>query len=87
MDSQEEYRLSMLDIFGLVIFVTGFLGLAFLMTTGSILYFKQMTEAEEEKASYTVLRKIGFTTNELMKGIYRKQLFNFGCSISYWFST
>lgn len=78
MDSQEAYRLSMLDMFGLVIFVTGFLGLAFLMTTGSILYFKQMTEAEEEKASYTVLRKIGFTTNELMKGIYKKQLFNFG---------
>lgn len=78
MDSQEEYRKSMLDLFGLVIFVTGFLGLAFLMTTGSILYFKQMTEAEEEKASYTILRKIGFTTNELMKGIYRKQLYNFG---------
>lgn len=78
MATQEEYRLSTLDIFGLVIFVTGFLGLAFLMTTGSILYFKQMTEAEEERASYTVLRKIGFTTNELMKGIYKKQLFNFG---------
>ena len=37
MDSQEEYRLSTLDVFGLIIFVTGFLGLAFLMTTGSIL--------------------------------------------------
>ena len=77
-DSQEEHRLSTLDVVGLIIFVTGFLGLAFLMTTGSILYFKQMTEAEEERASYTVLRKIGFTTNELMKGIYMKQLFNFG---------
>ncbi|SDN92818.1 bacitracin transport system permease protein [Psychrobacillus sp. OK028] len=78
MASQEEFRLSMLDVYGLIIFVTGFLGLAFLMTTGSILYFKQMTEAEEEKASYTVLRKIGFTANELMKGIYIKQLFSFG---------
>lgn len=78
MGSQEEFRLSMLDVYGLIIFVTGFLGLAFLMTTGSILYFKQMTEAEEERASYTVLRKIGFTANELMKGIYIKQLFSFG---------
>lgn len=78
MDSQEEYRLSTLDMMGLVIFITGFLGLAFLMTTGSILYFKQMSEAEEEKASFNILRKIGFTTNEIMKGIYKKQLFNFG---------
>jgi bacitracin transport system permease protein len=78
MDSQETYRLSTLDTMGLVIFVTGFLGLAFLITTGSILYFKQMSEAEEEKASFTILRKIGFTTNEIMKGIYKKQLFNFG---------
>jgi bacitracin transport system permease protein len=78
LDSQESYRLSTLEMMGLVIFVTGFLGLAFLITTGSILYFKQMSEADEERTSYTVLRKIGFTTNELMKGIYIKQLFNFG---------
>ncbi|WP_391118458.1 FtsX-like permease family protein [Psychrobacillus sp. L3] len=78
MESQEAYRLSTLDMMGLVIFVTGFLGLAFLVTTGSILYFKQMNEADEERASYTVLRKIGFTTSELMKGIYKKQMFNFG---------
>lgn len=78
LESQEQYRLSTLNMMGFVIFVTGFLGLAFLMTTGSILYFKQMSEADEEKASYTILRKIGFTTNELMKGIYVKQLFNFG---------
>lgn len=61
-----------------IIFIAGFLGLAFLLTTGSILYFKQMAEAEEEKASYTILRKIGFSTSDLMKGIRRKQLFNFG---------
>jgi len=77
-DSQESYRQSTLELFGLVIFITGFLGLAFLMTTGSILYFKQMTEAEEERASYTVLRKIGFSKKDLMKGIYMKQVFNFG---------
>ncbi|TQR18937.1 FtsX-like permease family protein [Psychrobacillus vulpis] len=78
LDSQESFRQSNLEVFGLVIFITGFLGLAFLMTTGSILYFKQMTEAEEERASYTILRKIGFSKKDLMKGIYMKQLFNFG---------
>ena len=77
-ESQENYRLDLLNELGLTIFITGFLGLAFLITTGSILYFKQMSEADEEKATYTILRKMGFTTNEIMKGIHRKQLFNFG---------
>ncbi|CAM5220647.1 FtsX-like permease family protein OS=Ureibacillus acetophenoni OX=614649 GN=SAMN05877842_10572 PE=3 SV=1 [Ureibacillus acetophenoni] len=62
----------------MTIFVSAFLGLAFLLTTGSILYFKQMAEAEEEKESYTTLRKIGFSTSDIMKGIYAKQLFSFG---------
>lgn len=78
MESQESYRLDILASFGLSIFITGFLGLAFLVTTGSILYFKQMAEADEEKGTYTILRKIGFTSKEIMKGIHRKQLYNFG---------
>ncbi|MEG0380639.1 MAG: ABC transporter permease, partial [Kurthia sp.] len=66
---------------GLSIFITGFLGLAFLLATGSILYFKQMSEAEDEKASYKTMRKIGFTKAEIMRGIYVKQLFNFGAPL------
>lgn len=67
-----------LNIYGILIFTTAFLGLAFLLATGSILYFKQMSEADEEVASYTILRKIGFTQQEIMRGIMMKQLFNFG---------
>ena len=78
MESQESYRLNMLDSLGMTIFISGFLGLAFLIATGSILYFKQMSEADEEKGTYKILRKMGFTTNEIMSGIRRKQLFNFG---------
>ncbi|MER2008848.1 MAG: ABC transporter permease [Psychrobacillus sp.] len=77
-ESQEDYRIKMLDSLGMTIFISGFLGLAFLIATGSILYFKQMSEADEEKGTYKVLRKMGFTTNEIMSGIRRKQLFNFG---------
>ena len=62
----------------MTIFVTAFLGLAFLLTTGSILYFKQMAEAEDEKESYKTLRKIGFSTSDIMRGLYVKQLFSFG---------
>ncbi|WP_018664861.1 ABC transporter permease [Heyndrickxia acidiproducens] len=63
---------------GLIMFIVGFLGLAFLITSGCILYFKQMEESEEEKPSYTILRKLGFTDYDLIKGIRFKQLFNFG---------
>ncbi|SMF75175.1 bacitracin transport system permease protein [Paenibacillus uliginis N3/975] len=63
---------------GLIMFVVGFLGLTFLITSGCILYFKQMDEAEEERGNYTILRKLGFTQGNLLRGIQVKQLFNFG---------
>ncbi|MCG7334940.1 FtsX-like permease family protein [Sporosarcina sp. ACRSM] len=63
---------------GLLIFIAGFLGLVFLISTGSILYFKQMTEAEQEKKSYATLRQLGFTVQDIMRGIIRKQAFVFG---------
>ncbi|MFJ6209605.1 FtsX-like permease family protein [Lysinibacillus sp. NPDC092081] len=76
--SYEEERKGNIETLGITIFTAAFLGLAFLMTTGSILYFKQMSEAEEERGSYTILRKIGFAEKDIMKGIYMKQAFNFG---------
>lgn len=63
---------------GMLIFIAGFLGLVFLISTGSILYFKQMTEVEQEKRSYSTLRQLGFSVGEIMRGIIRKQLFVFG---------
>lgn len=67
-----------LNLYGITIFTTAFLGLAFLLASGSILYFKQMSEADEEIASFTILRKIGFTEQEILRGILMKQAFNFG---------
>jgi len=63
---------------GLIMFIVGFLGLTFLVTSGCILYFKQMDESEEEKSNYTILRKLGFTQGDLLKGVQAKQIFNFG---------
>ncbi|MCA1020630.1 ABC transporter permease [Halobacillus litoralis] len=63
---------------GAVMFIVAFLGLTFLITSGCILYFKQMDEGEDEKESYTVLRKLGFSRGDLLRGIQGKQLFNFG---------
>lgn len=63
--------------YGLLIFITGILGFVFILSTGSILYFKQMTEAEQEKNHYRILRQLGFQVKDIMKGIIRKQLFVF----------
>lgn len=67
---------------GLIMFIVGFLGLTFLITSGCILYFKQMGEGEEEKPSYTILRKLGFTPGNLLRGIQFKQVFNFGIPLA-----
>ncbi|CAI6016229.1 Bacitracin export permease protein BceB [Paenibacillus sp. JJ-100] len=76
--SQIEFRNNQRENMGLIMFIIGFLGLTFLITSGCILYFKQMNESEEEKGNYTILRKIGFTQGDLLRGIQIKQLFNFG---------
>lgn len=81
-DSINESQLAVIrnqqQTMGLIMFVVGFLGLTFLMTSGCILYFKQMDESEEEKPNYTILRKLGFSQGDLLRGIQAKQLFNFG---------
>lgn len=76
--SQIEFRNNQRNNMGLIMFIVGFLGLTFLITSGCILYFKQMNESEEEKGNYTILRKLGFTQGNLLRGIQIKQLFNFG---------
>ncbi|WP_409346183.1 FtsX-like permease family protein [Paenibacillus sp. MBLB4367] len=76
------YYKESLQKFGLIIFIAGFLGLIFLIATGSILYFKQMTEAEQERKSYTILRQLGFGEREIMGGIIRKQLFVFAIPLA-----
>jgi bacitracin transport system permease protein len=77
-DSRQDMASESKNKMGLIMFIVGFLGLTFLITSGCILYFKQMDESEDEKSSYTILRKLGFTQSDLIKGIQVKQLFNFG---------
>ena len=63
---------------GIFIFVTSFLGLAFLIAAGCIIYIKQMDETEDEIDNFKVLRRIGFTNSDMSKGLLLKILFNFG---------
>jgi len=62
---------------GLLIFMGGFLGLVFLAATGSIIYFKQLTEANMDKERYDILHKIGVNKKEVKKSIARQNVFVF----------
>lgn len=68
----------MVQMSGMMAFIVGFLGFAFLLTSGCILYFKQIDECEDEKGSYKVLRKLGFSQGEILKGLALKMIISFG---------
>ncbi|AJS58772.1 FtsX-like permease family protein [Paenibacillus sp. IHBB 10380] len=67
-----------LESTGLMIFMGGFLGLVFLTATGSIIYFKQLTEANSDKERYEILHKIGVNKKEVRLAIAKQMLFIFG---------
>ncbi|MCY6485801.1 ABC transporter permease [Clostridium aestuarii] len=62
---------------GLIIFVAGFLGLVFLMATGSIIFFKQLSEANDDKERYILLKKIGVNKKEIKVSISKQIFFVF----------
>lgn len=62
---------------GLVMFIGIFLGLVFLLATGSIIYFKQITEANIDSDRYVILRKIGVTKKEMKQAIAKQVRFIF----------
>lgn len=66
-----EYRLGIEDA-AFNVFILGFLGLVFLMATGSILYFKQAAEAANDQPRYDTLIKIGASRKEILSSIWKQ---------------
>ncbi|MFC5450880.1 FtsX-like permease family protein [Paenibacillus aestuarii] len=62
---------------GLLIYMAGFLGLVFLAATGSMIYFKQLTEANADKGRYQILHKIGVNKKEIKRSIAKQVAFIF----------
>lgn len=58
--------------FGLLVYTAIFLGSIFLIATGSIIMLKQLSEAEEERSRYQLLRKIGVPHAQIKGSIYRQ---------------
>lgn len=66
----------------LTLFIFGFLGLVFLGATGSIIYFKQLTEANEAQGDYEILRKMGVNKKDIRQSIQKQLLFVFGLPLT-----
>lgn len=62
---------------GMKIFVVSFLAIVLLVATGSVIYFKQLTEAHSDKNRYEILRKIGVNRKEVRTTIAKQTLFVF----------
>lgn len=57
------------ETYGLLIFLAGFLGLVFLLATGSMIFFKQLTEANADKDRFVILTKLGMKPKDIRKSI------------------
>ncbi|MCE5148781.1 ABC transporter permease [Staphylococcus simulans] len=63
---------------GMFLFISSFLGIAFLIAAGCIIYIKQMDETTDEIGNFKILRKLGYTQNDMRHGLKLKIMFNFG---------
>lgn len=77
-ETRNEAASTMTSLTGILLFVTSFLGITFLIAVGCIIYIKQIDETEDELENYIILRKLGFTQKDMAKGLKLKILFNFG---------
>ncbi|MBJ8099630.1 ABC transporter permease [Bacillus cereus group sp. N11] len=62
---------------GMKIFIVSSLALILIAATGSVIYFKQLTEAHSDKNRYEILRKIGVSRKEIRTTIIKQTLFVF----------
>ena len=76
--SQNEIKKDLDATNGILVFVTSFLGLSFLIAAGCIIYIKQIDETEDEIDHFRILNRIGFTHRDMLKGLTLKIIFNFG---------
>lgn len=65
----------------MLLFIGILVGLVFLTSTGSVLYFKQLTEATDDRARYIVLKKIGISKKEIKRSIKKQVIVIFALPI------
>lgn len=81
-----------LKLLGMMAFIGLFIGVVFVMATGSIIYFKIVMQAREDKDKFVTLRKIGVSKKEIKQAISKELILLFGvplllAGLSNYFST
>ncbi|SME50151.1 Bacitracin export permease protein BceB [Bacillus mobilis] len=74
---QSETNEDFMQLYGISLFIGSFLGVIFVLATGSIIYYKQLSEAYANQRYYETLRKIGVTKKEVRKSISKQVSFSF----------
>lgn len=57
------------ELYGSILFLGMFLGITFLMATGLIIYYKQLSEGYDDKQRFDIMQKVGLTKLEVKKTI------------------
>lgn len=60
------------DLVGIIYFLGAFLFLVFVFATGSIIYFKILSEVFRDKGKFEILKKIGTTDSEMNKAVSKQ---------------
>lgn len=65
------------ELYGSLLFLGIFLGVTFLMATGLIIYYKQLSEGYDDKQRFNIMQKVGLSKDEVKKTIHTQILMVF----------
>lgn len=66
----------------IILFVTIYLGVIFLLTSAAVLALQQLSEASDSIGRYNSLRKIGVSQSMISKAVFKQTLIYFGAPLS-----
>lgn len=69
------------QIYGIFLFIGIFLALVFLLCTGSIILFKQLSDIYSDKERYIMLKKLGATNKDIKKILSKQLMLIFICPV------
>jgi len=75
--NKTETRIELQAFFGGFLFLGLFLGILFLVATGLIIYYKQITEGYEDRERYQIMQRVGMTKEEIKAAINNQTLLVF----------
>lgn len=75
--TRQERKEDFYSLYGSLLFLGIFLGITFLMATGLIIYYKQLSEGYEDKQRFNIMQKVGLSKSEVKKTIHTQILMVF----------